>query len=238
MNIYERAKQWLSLDTYEKADPAPEFLHYSPLPDYPLRPPSPRQYILRMPVLTPWSHILFVPPELKWLEPHIRLCRAHHDTLFPEHPFIYVTVRHGVCSSTTDDEWHVDGFSYRKRHVPEQNYIYSNVYRTQWLDHKFRIPQDFNPLKHNIQQFFTDSYHDSGGDDDRNREFGPGWNIIDPYIVHRRPRIAQNRVRTMIRISFVPIEIEDDNYTQNSLIYAKQYGGVNKFRETLVRYTV
>ena len=61
-------------------------------------------------------------------------------------------MRSGLVTSITDDEWHVDGFSMRVPQVPEQNYIWSDVYPTEQLWQRFKIPQTFDPKRHTPYQ--------------------------------------------------------------------------------------
>lgn len=187
------------------------------------KPKVKEQYILRM-MLRSDTLPLSIPSELKWLEPTIEKL----DKLQKGHklhaPFIYVTVRHGIVKSTTDDQWHVDGFSMRVPHTPEQNYIFTSNEPTETLVADWNIPEDFDPFQHNIHSFFTD--HENCP------ERKPVFKTlkpntiyaIDPYCVHRRPAVSAGTMRTFWRISFVPIEIEDDTCTPNPLFPKKIYG--------------
>lgn len=194
--------------------------------------PSAQQYILRM-MLRSDKLPLAIPEELQWLEPTILRLDAFQKSHGLLNPFVYATVRHGIVRSETDDAWHVDGFSMRVPHVPEQNYIYSSCFPTETLIANWDIPAGFDPLKHNIHTFFQD--YEQGG-------IGPFVSpattqrpalktlepnviyAIDPYCVHRRPAFAAPVFRTFWRISFIPIEIEDDTCTQNPLSPPKVYG--------------
>ena len=193
--------------------------------------PFDRQYILRMCIRSFGGKVL-IPSELHWLAPSIEKMCTIQEFFGILHPFIYVTVRHGLVTSTTDDEWHVDGFSMRKEHVPEQNYIFSNVCPTEWLDQEFSIPEDFDALKHNLHWLLQDQVKAK-----QIKTVGTNeWNLIDPYVVHRRPPdIALNISRTFIRVSFVPIEIESDINTQNPILQTPHYGNTD-IRESLTRW--
>ena len=177
-----------------------------------LTPPKERQYILRMMVACP-GHELCIPNELQWLKGLIERCLANqmdHDVV---HPFIYVTVRHGQVTSTTDDDWHVDGFSTRIPHGPEQNYIWMTSPATEILGQSFDVPNDFDPLRHNLHWYFQDR--------------------ADESLVY--PLDSETVVLIDPYVSFVPIEIRDDGCIQNSLLPSKTYGTVD-FRNKLVRY--
>ena len=145
--------------------------------------------------------------------------------------FVYVTVRHGIVDTTRDSEWHVDGFSMRFPHKPEQDYVCTSSVPTEFLLSRWRIPNDFDPFKHNIHHFFQD--RENQGE----RFYGQDNTVylIDPYCVHRRPPEAAGTARTFWRVAFVPIEIEDDTCTQNPLLPRKVYAR-GDIRTTLTRY--
>lgn len=196
-----------------------------------VRPPVNRQYILRMMVRSD-TLPLSIPAELDWLRFTIYRLNAYQKAHGLHNPFIYVTVRHGIVTSTTDHAWHVDGFSMRKPHVPEQNYIcVQGADPTEYLLKQWHLPATFNPLVHNIHHYFRDF-----GDDGL---VLPGYSglvyAIDPYCVHRRPATTVGQVRTFWRISFVPIEIEDDTCTPNPLFPPKVYGNAD-IRKQLVAW--
>lgn len=191
-----------------------------------------QQYVLRMMVRSP-EHALSIPPELEWLRETIVRLDALQKSHQLHNPYIYVTVRHGALTSTTDDLWHVDGFSMRKPHTPEQNYVcVTDNAATEFLIKQWNIPETFDPFKHNIHHYFND--HQQGG-----RLLHGIRGIvyaIDPYCVHRRPTLEVGTMRTFWRISFLPIEIEDDTCTQNPLLPVKTYGTAD-IRTTLARWT-
>lgn len=217
VSLRERALRLLSLSMYENADiqdslKQPSFCE--------LQPPS-DQYILRMMVKGPSTHGWAIPPALDWLRSTIiSLDEYQRAVMQVEHPYVYVTVRSGVVRSMTDDEWHVDGFSMRKPHAPEQNYIWSSHTGTEIAVQNFRILDTLDPKRHNIHQYFQRRV------DPRTVErlLPQHLYLIDPYVVHRRPRMAPGTQRAFVRISFVPIEIEDDTCTPNPLLPAKHYG--------------
>ena len=174
------------------------------------------QYILRMMVKRPDSDF-HIPLELRWLEKTILEAYEYMDY---SKRFVYVTSRCGIVKSTTDDDWHVDGFSMRVPHVPEQNFIWSDCYPTEILDQQFVIPDDFDSMKHNLHHYFQDNAEE-------NKAYSLQENyvhILDPYVIHRRPKVPEGTMRRMFRISFVPIEIEDDTCSQNSLLPSGPYG--------------
>lgn len=183
--------------------------------------PTNEQYVLRMMVRNPANPTLTLPAELEWLRDLIERCNEHQQAMDIHQPYVYVTVRHGIVKSITDDLWHVDGFSMRVPHIPEQNYIIATNQATEVLEQQIVLPEDFDPFRHNIHQYFQDVANAS-------MVTTPNDSVvylIDPYVVHRRPAVTVNTWRTFVRISFIPIEIEDDTCTINPLIpRIKPYG--------------
>jgi hypothetical protein len=194
-------------------------------------PPVDRQYILRMMVRSPGSCCLYIPNELDWLRSEIELLCDLQDDLGFNNQYVYVTVRHGIVTSSRDAEWHVDGFSMRCPHLPEQDYVCSHSAPTEFLLNNWEIPADFDPFKHNIHRYFQDR------EDQGERFVGAPHRVylMDPYCVHHRPLVAAGTMRTFWRVSFVPIEIEDDTCTQNPLLPRKVHGR-SDIRNVLVRY--
>ncbi len=173
-------------------------------------PPDERQYVLRMPVRVDGGAYR-MPPELRWCRTILWQALAHQRTLRRDHPFCYVTVRHGVVESVTDDEWHVDGFSTRVMHVPEQNYVWCSASPTEWAPMLVEFPADFDPLRHNVNHYLQRHVNPYAV-----RQLEPRLvYCMDPYVLHRRPPVAAGTPRTFVRVSCVPIEIDDHANTQN-----------------------
>lgn len=196
-------------------------------------PPTESQMILRMMVKRPGMEYR-IPDFLSWLAPLIsRLEGVQRVNNIPTE-FVYITVRHGVVSSITDDLWHVDGFSMRTPHRPEQNYIWTDSQPTEVLNQKIILPSDFDPMRHNIHNYFQDVAKDENIETLQARTlYG-----IDPYVIHRRPQGTQGTWRTFFRISFIPIEIEDDTCMVNPLILKNKAYGRGDIRHRLERYSV
>ena len=224
MNIFHRARHLLSLDNFATA--ARNIMsvdHSMSVPD--------DQYVLRMLVKSPDTRGFAIPDELEWARSTIMLATSLQESVFINHPYVYITVRSGVVKTTTDNEWHVDGFSMRVPHLPEQNYIWSSCHPTEMLDQRFAIPADFDPFKHNIHTYFQNN-----ADSSKIKLLdSQKLHIIDPYVVHRRPAVPAGTQRAFVRISFVPIEIEDDTCTPNPLLPRKFYNRQD-IRKTLVSY--
>lgn len=226
LSLAQRAHQLLDLEIYKQAS--------TDVTSWPLELSAPDdQYILRMMVRAPWVDGTALPPELEWIRSVLAQCDEHQRIIGVNHAFVYITVRNGLVRSIADDVWHADGFSMRKPHLPEQNYIWCDNNGTEMLNQIFDIPSDFDPLKHNIHHFFQDM-----ADDNRIIKLQDHRLYqIDPYIIHRRPTLTMNTMRKFFRISYVPIEIENDDCTQNPLLPFRHYGLVD-IRKQLQRYSV
>jgi hypothetical protein len=178
-----------------------------------LVPPVERQYVLRMAIRAQGGPRM-MPDALTWTSPMLDVALRHQATIDADHPFCYVTVRHGIVDSVSDDDWHVDGFSMKVPHVPEQNYVWCSHTGTECVPLEVAFPDDFDPMRHNIHEYLA-RFVDDGlvvRSPDRTVQ------CMDPYVLHRRPAATAGTNRTFVRISFVPIEIDDVNNTQNPLL--------------------
>lgn len=229
-NIWERGKSNLSTAMYSLADTEPHVDLRAVVPDLKNIPTD--QYVLRMMVGCPDREGLVIPPSLMWLKESISNLKVLHNNVFPHHPFVYVTVRNGIVKSTTDDVWHVDGFSMRVPHMPEQNYLFCTDYPTEWLDQNIYIPNDFDPMKHNLHWWIQD---EARKENKRNGVTG-AWMLIDPYVIHRRAPGSSGKFRIMVRVSFVPIEIQDNTCTVNPYMFHRRHYEQEDLRKSLTRY--
>jgi len=223
MSIQERATRLVNTKEFSRC-PLPEKVckidNLSPPKD---------QYILRMCIKFNNGDIQ-LPDSLSWVEPLLEKALLSQQQKGIDHPFIYITVRNGKVKSQTDDQWHLDGFSTRIEHTPEQNYIYTNKYCTEYVKQSVDVPKDLDPLVYNMNTFLD--------------KFVKPVNVlqceentlycVDPYVLHRRPsNIPKNFERVFVRISFVPIEIDDINNTVNPLLPVKCSKDGVKFRDGL-----
>lgn len=195
-------------------------------------------YVLRMLIKKPFEDFK-IPEELAWVEPLVLQAHFYQQNIIGvKHPFCYLTIRKGKVKSVTDDEWHVDGFSQTITHLPEQNYIWTDVNPTEYIkNYPITIPRDFNSAKHNIHRFLQKEISEAKGNVPIEVMEPETLYCLDPYIIHRRPPITKGTERTFIRISFCPIEIADVNNTLNPLIptnYTRD--GVKEMRNKLVDY--
>lgn len=230
ISIYERAHELLSTDMYALADPNPVCLFSLDAARTYVHNDTSDQYVLRMLISTPDTG-LQIPTELKWIESIVRNCIRYQNTHLVKHPYIYLTIRNGVVRTKTDCVWHVDGFSMRKQHLPEQSYIWSNTRPTEVVSQNIAIPANFNALKHNLHWYIQENVNEQ-----YIKTLEPyAIHLIDPYVIHRRPPIATGIHRRFFRLSFVPILIEDDRNTPNPLIPIGPFNN-SDLRDRLVRY--
>lgn len=225
--MHHRSKQLLNLDTFRY--PAPPMN----AGEIEVSCPYDRQYVLRMMINHP-KHGWSIPEQFNWALPLINQAKAFQEREFgsSDDRFVYITVRHGEVTTRTDCVWHVDGFSMRKPHVPEQNYIWSSNDGMEVALWPITFPEDFDPMQHNIHQYFQDAI--------------PLWYqpltmpdntmiAVDTYHIHRRPPQAAGKRRTMVRISFVPIQIESDTCEHNPDFPIEVFNR-SDIRERLTRY--
>jgi hypothetical protein len=226
MNIWDRAHR--PLDCWGMFGSEPVALdHVS------LTPSDDPQFVLRMPVQVPEHKGLHIPPELHWLESFVAECQYHQKAARIHHAYTYITVRHGPTCTTTDDLWHVDGFSMRIPHAPEQDYVWTNYHSTEALLQPQRLPDTFHPLRHNIHQCFQDTAIESNIEV---MEAGRCY-LMDPCVIHRRPpQIPKGFYRTFVRVSFVPIPIRDNANTINPLLSPQPGNNSPDFRFSLKKY--
>lgn len=214
-NVANRAYKILNLAQYKeinRGDFVGNFGHM-------IKPTSEHQYVLRM--IVKHAHSDFeIPDEISWVTPLLmEAYKFQKEVIKINHLCCYVTIRHGIVSSHNDDVWHVDGFSTKISHIPEQNYIISNCYPTEVAHKAISFPLGFDPLIHNIHSYIQNRISKY---DIQNVGIGEMW-CVDPYVIHRRPIIPSGVIRTFVRISFTPIEIMDDNNTPNPLLQMPKY---------------
>ena len=226
MDYRERAHRLVGLEGFREAG--------LPIPagDVQLVCPFDQQYFLRMVIRAEGGDYL-VPAELEWIREALEISIAQQREIGVDHPFVYVTVRHGLVNSQTDDAWHVDGFSTKVPHLPEQNYVWTNHTGTECADLAVEFPSDFDPRVHNVNK-----YLERFVSPENVMALNPGTlYIMDPYMLHRRPPQTAGMVRTFLRISHVPIEINDVNNTPNPLLPREMSGDGVAFRNKLIPYS-
>lgn len=191
-------------------------------------------YILRM-LIKPKYGKFKIPDNLKMYENIIRnlqLYDIQRTGIYES--WCYVTIRAGIVTSTTDDEWHFDGSSFRTDIIPERNYIYTTSHGTEYKEGNLNFPSDFDPNHYNLFTFASEQLKNSP-------TLKTGvfqWYLLSPFCLHRRPSITKNTNRFFMRVCFTDIEGRDVNNTLNPLIPTPFYGRdpVKTFRNKLKNY--
>lgn len=197
--------------------------------------PYAKQMILRMLVKPKYADQWFIPTELTWLEPTIKFMETLDRNITGiKDKWCYITIRHGLLSTTTDDEWHFDGASFRTSLIPERNYVWVSHTPFQYKLGYLSFPPDFDPLRHNL---FTYAERQTATEPIRTTE-AKRWYLVSPFCLHRRNPHTAAEVRTFIRIAFADIEGRDVNNTENSLLPTPAWGRdpVRDFRNQLKDY--
>lgn len=171
--------------------------------------PYDSMYILRMPIK--YNGCWKIPTELLFLESFIKRCRSYvfdhlNDSVYN---YMYLTVRHGPQLDQLTDVWHVDGFQGNptERHRPEVSFLWTDKSPTEWAIQSFDVPESFDPTKHNFFNIIDPQVKVI-------RQTPMGHIIMfNPYMVHRKAKSVGPR--TMIRLTFSPVEIKDPNFTHN-----------------------
>lgn len=225
-NIKQRAFSALNLNQYSQVNKPDKVQKIK------LEIPQESQMILRMLIRTPYDEYQ-LPKEVEWMVDLFFWAHQSQKNIGVNQPFVYLTIRHGIANFEKDDEWHVDGFSTNVTHLPEQNYVWVDKIPTEYVEQSFDFPKDFDPRSHNIHWFLEEKVRN-----ENIRTCDPETvYCFDPYVVHRRPKITQGMLRTFIRITYCPMEINDVNNTINPLIETNyKRDGVKSFRNKLVKY--
>lgn len=227
--IAERARENLGLKFYD----SPNFSER--VGQVALTPPAEKQYVLRCPIKVPGSELL-LPGDMEWTRDFIDRSLAYQrQVVGVDQPYTYLTIRHGLVESVTDDEWHVDGFSVKIPHIPEQNYVWVDHTPTEEVAFGLNFPDDFDPMVHNLHQFIQDTISEDAAIRTLDAET---IYAMDPYVFHRRPEVLRNIVRTFLRLSCTPIPIDDINNHINPAfgVIITNNDGIVDFRDHLLRY--
>ena len=119
-----------------------------------------------------------------------------------------------VAAGTTQrvPGWHVDGFQgVRVRaHVIEHSYLWSTRRGTEYCLQPFFIDH-LDPHRHNVfpeieRQAKPENVYET---------FPGSLYLIDPYVVHRSPRVEAAGLRSFLRVTFTETELEDPVNTRN-----------------------
>lgn len=160
---------------------------------------------------------VYLPKELLILKDFILENMNYHRLYYSKNKnaFIYLTVR--CCDESTlyyknSQTWHVDGFqgSKVKKHIVEQNFIWSNKAPTEFLLQPM-FCDGLNPSRHDINDFFEKNALEQNIY--RGKELG--LYVMNPYNIHRVNKSSFEGKRVFIRLNFSPVEIVDITNTIN-----------------------
>ncbi len=163
---------------------------------------------------------LHIPAELMDLEDFLLDNINYHRQHYSENKnaFIYLTVR--ICDYENiyydnSKTWHIDGFqgSKIKRHIVEQNVIWSNKCPTEFLLQPM-FCEGLNPSRHDINDFFDRN----AKEEFRFKSLENGLYFMNPYNIHRVNSEKFEGKRVFIRLNFSPVEISDKTNTVNPML--------------------
>jgi hypothetical protein len=228
-NIFERALDAIDLKYFNQGN-SPEHIG-----NLQLEIPQNRQYIRNILVYdTNQSSKIWLPIDMEWTRPLIQLAQNHlTNTINANRPFGYLTIRSGEVTTKTDDQWHTDGFSLKVNCQPQLSYFWSNHYPTEYVNMPFVLPDDFDPLVHNI---FSYIQHIMPLDQKVCNVRENSVNLFDPYVIHRRQLGITGQFRTFVRYTASAIVIPDINLTPNPLLDNPQITDGISFRNKLKNY--
>lgn len=217
--IQERNNRLLNLNDYQKHISAEDLC----IEKLNIKLPESVENILRMPLYI--KNRWYIPKgRFDWCFDFINFCVNHNKRFFNTHPYWYLTVRNDQEDlENRSGQWHVDGFSTRIPQKPEINYIWCSDNPTLFYENGIKFPINFNGRVHNIHKYIQKNI-----EDEYIKEIKPkNIYLLDPYVIHRKPDVI-NKGRVFVRLSNVPIEIEDDLYTPNPLLPMKSYNRIGK----------
>ena len=228
--IVDRSLKAISLEDFNDYN-YPEFVC-----DLDLELPDEEVKVLRILIKDGFSDFK-IPENLMWTMPMVQKAYEYQTKKIKvKHSFCYLTIRKGIVNYEQDDEWHTDGFSQSITHIPEQNYIWTNNHPTEFYVKPIKFPKDFDTMKHNVHRYIQDQILENFEICRTCDYFAGQVFCIDPFVIHRRPKVTNNTDRAFVRVSFTPIEIADCNNTFNPELPRKYERDGRKWRENLERY--
>lgn len=165
---------------------------------------------------------IFLPKECLFAKDFILAQINYHRQFYwmNSDAYIYLTIRttEKDCWYSNSQNWHIDGFqgSSNNVHIPEQDFIWSNVNPTEFLLQPFYV-DGLDPSKNDINEYFNDNANEAMS----YKGVENGVYVITPYNVHRVSNNEFNEKRVFIRLNFSPIAIDDDTNTQNPMLPLK-----------------
>jgi hypothetical protein len=229
-NLLDRALQNINLKYFNQSN-SPEYIT-----NLDINIPNDPFYIRNMLIFDrSQSADLQLPDNLIWVLKFVKECLAYESIIRSPRKLGYLTIRSGPVITRTDDQWHTDGFSTRVICLPQLSYFWSNKYPTQYVEYPFELPEDFDPLKHNLFKYIEKTLSTN---QEVKKVSSHSINLFDPYVIHRRQPNISNEIRAFVRYTSSEIYIPDINLTQNHLLLNPRTTNGVAFRNTLLDYHV
>lgn len=200
--------------------------------------PSKHLNVLRMPIKYPGTNYC-IPKELSHLVPLIKRCAQYEMSINNEHNeyFCHITYDFSVVKKNEYHRYpgfHGDGIQGAKLTPKvniEHSYIVTTAPPTEFCLQPFFL-KHLDESKHNYFMEFDKQAHDAN-------IYGSLPNhlyLIDPYMVHRTPKIKKATDRLFIRITYASTELEHPKNTLNPMFRGQEYIKRVDIRENLTRH--
>lgn len=180
--------------------------------------------VLRCPIKVTGSREIYLPKELLYLKNFIEMCCIYEtsfndrfDDLFAHITVDYKQVKAGETQRV--EGWHVDGFQGAKfpiKHEIEHSYLWASVEGTEYCVQPFFISH-IDDSKYLIFKEFEKQARE----ENVIKALDENIYIIDPYMIHRSPRVHENMSRLIIRLTFEYQKLLDPNDTHNTALHFK-----------------
>ncbi len=178
--------------------------------------------------------MIVMPFELAPLIDMISYCVGFQQATCPanKNAFIYLTVRitDGDIYYKNSQTWHVDGFQGKERHIPEQDFIWSNCNPTEYAVVPI-FAENLDPKVHNFSKFLEKCVDESDTQTCKENHIY----LIDPYVIHRVSNKPFNKRRIFVRLTFSPVPIKDHTNTVNPFL-VQQFPFREDPRNHLIEY--
>jgi hypothetical protein len=191
--------------------------------------------VLRMPLKFPGTNYR-VPQDLKPLYEMIKRAAEYETWINPDHDkaFCHITVDHSTVPAGQYHRYpgfHGDGVQGTKitpKINVEHSYILTNNPCTEFCLQPFFL-QHLDEAKHN---FFLEMDRQAK-DVNIYRTLPFHMYLIDPYMVHRSPKMVQDTTRIFIRITYTFSELQHPKNTVNPLFNGQDYAKRVDIRQNL-----
>lgn len=195
--------------------------------------------VLRCPIKRRGSDAVMLPSELAPLAPLVRHVLELEAQVNPDFPSFWCHLsfertRVGAGETQRVPGWHVDGFQGVRapRHRIEHSYLWADRQPTEYCLQPFFLSH-LDPGRHNV---FAEMVAQAREVNAYAGLEGHAY-LVDPYLVHRSPAVAENCWRSFVRITVAETELEDPTNTANlSLGVPQNYPARSEARDRLHAY--